>query len=351
MGTAETTAERPGQSGRVHAAAALALSGSYAMQGRAARDGLELWAADRGVDLTVVDDESTPARAVDVYRALLAEDAGILIGPYGSHMVRRVAPVVCGAGRLLWNHGGAADDLATPGLATVVAPASSYLERMVALARDRGLDEVVTATGPGRFARQVGEGALRAASARGMGARRVGSDEWETLLDRAGRGRPASLRHAALAFVGTFGQDLAALRRVRDSGLEVGLLGCVAAGVGQFGRHLGWRADGVVGPVQWWRRDEPAEVGPSGRDFARRFEQRYGHGPDYVAAQAAASGYLALEAHRRGDERPDVRRWRTSSLLGPFRLDGSWRQSGYVPALVEWRDGRQVLVAGSVPAS
>jgi len=64
---------------------------------------------------------------VAAYQALLEDGVDILLGPYGSGTVRHVAPVVCGSGRLLWNHGGAADDLASPLLATAVAPASTYL--------------------------------------------------------------------------------------------------------------------------------------------------------------------------------------------------------------------------------
>jgi ABC-type branched-subunit amino acid transport system substrate-binding protein len=334
-----------GPRGFVRAAASLGLSGRYAVQAREALAGLELWATDCGVDLVTLDDEGTPSRAVGIYRDLLAEGTEILVGPYGSHTVRQVAPVVCGTGRVLWNHGGAGDDLPAPGLASVVAPASSYLNGLVRLARDRGLDEVVVVTGPGRFAQHVGDGALTSAAAHGLRARRVRAGDWDAPVDGEDRSQRPSLHHAALVFVATFDEDVAAVGRVRGAGLDVGLLGCVAAGIDEFGRRLGSRADGVVGPVQWWRRDEPAEVGPSGPEFARRFEQRTGREPDYVAAQAAAAGYLAFEAHRRGYGPADIRRWRTSSLLGPFRLDRSWRQAGHAPATVQWRDGRRVLAA------
>ena len=347
-GRRDTHEQRPSSSrsgGFVRAAASLGLSGRYAVQSREARAGLQLWATDCGVELVTVDDEGTSSRAVGVYRALLAEGAEILLGPYGSHMVRQVAPVVCGAGRVLWNHGGAADDLPVPGLASVVAPASSYLHGLVRLAREMGLDELVMATGRGRFAEQVGDGALRTAAAHGMRTRHLRAGEWDTLIDERRHGQAALLRHAALAVVGTFDEDVAAVSRLGEAGLEIGLLSCVAAGIEEFGRRVGSRAEGVVGPVQWWCGDEPAEVGPSGQEFARRFQQRFGHTPDYVAAQAAAAGYLALEAHRRGYGAADIQGWRTSSLLGPFRLDGSWRQIGHVPATVQWRDRRRIVVA------
>jgi hypothetical protein len=80
---------------------------------------------------------------------------------------------------------------------------------------------------------------------------------------------------------GTFDEDLAAVLRVREARLEVGLLGCMAAGIDEFGRRLGRLADGVVGPTQWWCRDHPVNVGPSGPEFVRRFEARLGRSPDY----------------------------------------------------------------------
>lgn len=315
------------------------------MQAHETRAGLRLWADDRGVDLAIVDDRGSSSRAAGIYRALLKEGTEILLGPYGSDIVRRVAPLVGRAGRVLWNHGGSADDLAAPGLASVVAPASSYLQTLVGLARDRGLDEVVVAPGRGRFAQQVGDGALRTAATLGLRTRHVGAGGWDTLIKGAASGQPTSLRHAVLVFVGAFDDDVAAVGRVRDADVEVGLLGCVAAGIEEFGRRLGAGADGVAGPVQWWPGDEPAVVGPSGQEFVRHFEQRFGYRPDYVAAQAAAAGYLALEAHRRGRRLAGIHRWHTSSLLGPFRLDPSWRQVGHVPGTVQWRDGQRVLAA------
>jgi ABC-type branched-subunit amino acid transport system substrate-binding protein len=142
---------------------------------------------------------------------------------------------------------------------------------------------------------------------------------------------------------GTFEEDVAVVRRLREARVEVGLLGCVAAGIDEFGRRLGRLADGVVGPAQWWCRDQPVDVGPPGPEFVHRFEERFGSPPDYLAAQAAAAGYLAAEALARGYGADDVREWRADTLLGPFRLDSSWRQGGYVPVAVQWRRGKRVL--------
>jgi ABC-type branched-subunit amino acid transport system substrate-binding protein len=61
--------------------------------------------------LTRADDRSSKATAVDAYAGWI-DDVDLLLGPYASGLVRAVAPMVRDAGRILWNHGGSADDLA-----------------------------------------------------------------------------------------------------------------------------------------------------------------------------------------------------------------------------------------------
>jgi ABC-type branched-subunit amino acid transport system substrate-binding protein len=335
--------------GVLRAGVSLGLTGRYAVQSAQVRAGLDLWAADQPVELVIIDDQGSPSRAMAAYHALLADGIEILLGPYGSGTVRHVAPVVCGSGRLLWNHGGAADDLASPLLATVVAPASTYLASLLVLARDAGLDNVLVAPGRGRFAEQVANGGRQAAKSLGLRTRRVEAGDVSALLEATASRRSASLAEVALVVAGTFEEDVAVVRRVREARVEVGLLGCVAAGIDEFGRRLGRLADGVVGPAQWWCRDHPVDVGPSGPEFVRRFEGRVGRSPDYLAAQAAAAGYLAAEAAARGYGADEVRGWQANTLLGPFRLDTAWRQAGHVPVAVQWRRGRRVPAAEPRP--
>jgi ABC-type branched-subunit amino acid transport system substrate-binding protein len=149
-----------------------------------------------------------------------------------------------------------------------------------------------------------------------------------------------SLTEAAVLIVGSFREDLAVVEQIR-AGPEPGLLGCVAAGLLEFGNRLGPAADGVVGPVQWVSEDATPQVGPSGTDFSQRYESENGEPAGYVAAQAAAAGYLAAEAHRRRYQHHELNRWRSTTMLGNFALDESWRQIGQSPTTIEWRSGRQ----------
>jgi hypothetical protein len=131
-----------------------------------------------------------------------------------------------------------------------------------------------------------------------------------------------------------------AVRRIRTAAVEVELVGCVGAGINEFRARLGPLAEGVLAPVQWVERDEPADVGPTAATFARRFQARTGAIPDYPAAQAAAAGWLAAEATRRELGADEVQRWHTSTLHGAFALDSSGRQVGYTPTMVHWDHGR-----------
>jgi hypothetical protein len=160
----------------------------------------------------------------------------LLIGPYGSGLVRAVAPLLCDGGRLLDNHGGSADVLARPGLVSLPAPASSYFEGAVQEAVTRRVDRLLV-RGPGRFARAVAEGAAACASERGIGARMVS----------VGSLTAADAADGALLVVGRFEEDLAVVRRVLEWPRAPVLLGAVAAGLPAFGEQLGGGRRGRAG--------------------------------------------------------------------------------------------------------
>jgi ABC-type branched-subunit amino acid transport system substrate-binding protein len=295
---------------------------------------LELWAQEAGVRLTIADDGGSRSVALRAYAAWLREGVDLLIGPYGSGLVRAVAPLLCDGGRLLYNHGGAADDLARPGLVSLPAPASSYFDGAVQEAVTRRVDRLLVVRGPGPFARAVADGAAARASERGI--------EAHTIM--VGSLTAADAADGALLVVGRFEEDVAVVRRVRGWPRAPALLGAVAAGLPAFGEQLGPAAEDVLGPVQWWPSWRRPEVGPSGVDFAGRYQRRTGSEPSYVAAQAAAAGYLGHAAQRQGLAAETVLGWRTSTLLGGFALDAGWRQVGHRVRTIRWQHGRMVLV-------
>lgn len=313
----------------MRATALIVRRGALAMQGFEAARGLELWARLDGVDLELLDGPGERS-VTEVYHRWLRDDhTDIVLGPYGSGLVRRILPAVGTSGRMLWNHGGSADDLIRPGVVQVVARASTYLVGAVRRCGRLGIGRVSIVTGKGPFAAMVAKGARDE-------ARRLGiSPELVIGIDRLADVDP----EAAILVTAGFQEDVSLVRRIRNGERQPALLGCVAAGVPQFGERLGPCADGVVGPTQWIPSPDHPDIGPSGSSFEHLYEEAFGTRPGYVAAQAAAAGFLAAHAHRRGMGRDEVLAWRTSTLLGPFGLYEDWRQVGYSVSTIRWRDG------------
>ena len=316
------------------AALTLSLTGPFERQGTEAAEGVRLWAELAGIRLTLVDDRGSKTAAARAYAAWL-DSMDLLIGPYASGLVRAVAPLVRDAGRLLWNHGGSADDLAQPGVVSLPAPASSYFDGVVDEAVARRVDRLVVVQGTGPFAQAVADGTTTRASERGLDVRAIEVSAVDA-EDAAG---------AAFVLASRFEDDVAVVRGLRRAGRTPALLGAVAAGIPAFARELGEAAEGVLGPVQWWPNDHTPEIGPSGTNFATCYRRRTSREPSYPAAQAAAAGYLAHAAHQQGLQGEDMPQWATSTLLGDFALDADWRQVGHHVTTVRWQGGQMVPLA------
>lgn len=153
--------------GAIRFGASVSVSGRNALQGRQMLAGLRAWveAVNAGeglrvhgagarapVRLVYYDDASSPARAAANAERLLDGDAvEVLIGPYASDLTRAVLPVVRKRRRVLWNHGGASDDIHTEGgrAVGILTPVSRYLGGLIELARslDRNAARVALYTG------------------------------------------------------------------------------------------------------------------------------------------------------------------------------------------------------------
>jgi ABC-type branched-subunit amino acid transport system substrate-binding protein len=315
----------------ITAALTLSLTGKYGRQGTEAAEGVRLWADQASIRLTLIDDHSSKARAVEAYAGWI-DGVDLLLGPYASGLVRAVGPLVRDAGRILWNHGGSADDLAQPGIASLPAPASTYFEGIVDEAINRNLGRLIVVQGPGPFARTVANGAKTRAAEQGIDIQTIDASAVENEV----------LDEAALLVAGPFEHDVAVVRGLRDRGHSPALLGAVAAGIPAFAQELGDAAEGVLAPVQWWPDSQTPKIGPSGTDFVTHHQHRTGRHPSYPAAQAAAAGYLAHAAHRLDLGVDDLPRWTTSTLFGDFTLDPDWNQVGHHITTIHWQRGRMI---------
>ncbi len=156
----------------------------------------------------------------------------------------------------------------------------------------------------------------------------------------------------AVVSAGSYEHDLAIMRLCAAPDANIPVLGCVAAGVARFGADLGDAAEGIVGPSQWEPDAEIIpQIGPSGREFARRMRALGAPQCDYPAAQAYAAGLVTLAALRAAGSLDQARLrsafsdLRTTTLFGDFAIDPvTGRQVGHKMLLVQWHRGRKVLI-------
>jgi ABC-type branched-subunit amino acid transport system substrate-binding protein len=337
----------------IRVGAALSLTGRYAAFGREAAAGLEAWRRLRSdVALAVEDDES---RREGVRAALrgLAGRCDVLLGPYSTHLARAAAEVAADLGLVVWNHGGAGDDVQAmaPGhLVSVLTPAGRYGEPLVghlAEAVDRAPLWVVA--GAGSFGRQVAAGLEAEARRAGLEAVRRTAEECLRL--------PAPWL-PDLASAGSFEEDVELLVRMRGTGRSPRSVWAVAAGVQQFAAAVRDPA-GMYGPAQWLPGvsgrptagpGEAPAMGPSEADFLGAYADAAGGVPDYPAAQAAAAAALAVHSVEVAGSAERSGVWRaavgldTSTFFGRFRVDAeTGAQLGHQVALVRWTEGRRMV--------
>ncbi len=341
-------------------AGVLSLSGRYAFQGRLAGAGLQQAVADArsagGIrlgdrhvlpELVVLDDRGTRAGVRRALDALV--EADLVVGPYGSDLVREAGTWAAERGRVLWNHGGSADDVERlPGVVSVASPASRYLAAVLeALAPHRPSARVLLAAGRGGFGQHAAQGAQQAAARLGVSV--VDSMPHDEV--------PEAPDADVLVMAGTFEQDVALLRRLRT---RPPVIGAVAAGLGAFANELGRQAEGVLAPTQWEEGVHfAADFGPRPAHVVRALRARVlstlsagtatSH-VEYPSAQAYAAVLVALHCLEDAGSLDDealgaaARRLRCTTFFGRFGLGEDGRQLDHDVLVVQWCAGVKRIV-------
>jgi Periplasmic binding protein len=332
---------------RLRLGACLSLTGRYARFGRQAANGLKAWEALGGaaVELRVEDDGSDrhqlAARLADV-----AARCDLLLGPYSTQLMREAAQVMSEVDGVLWNHGGAGDDVQRlcPGrMVSVLAPTSRYAAPFV---RTRPAEPnrapLWVVRGRGRFGRQVAAGALTEAERSDLEAIEKRAQE-----DLSFEDAPAAWD---LISVGTFEDDVAIVNEARSAPRPPRALCSIAAGVRDFASMIE-RPDGLYGIAQWFPgHAQRPELGPTEADFMAAYRRIAGAWPDYPAVQAAAAAALAVHCAQLAEGVDSGALWAvaerldTTTLFGAFSIDSrTGVQTGHMPVLLRWRAGELQL--------
>jgi ABC-type branched-subunit amino acid transport system substrate-binding protein len=304
--------------------ACLSLTGKYAQFGIQAARALQVWRSlDGTADLVLEDDRSDPSTLEAALRSI-ARRCDLLLGPYSTQLTRAAGRVAAEAGWLLWNHGGAGDDVeaAYPGhVVSVLTPTSRYSEPFLRhLASDGGNRPLWIVHGRGSFGRQVAAGAAATALRLGVRSARIGSGEDLPLVDpRSGWD---------LFSAGLFEEDVQTVRRALELPCPPSMLCAVAAGVREFSKVTG-NVEGIFGVGQWFPgQHKPAlRLGPTEEDFIAAYSDLTGTLPDYPAAQALAGAVLAAHCARQAGDVGRNALWSaaasldTETMFGGFKID------------------------------
>lgn len=298
--------------------------------------------------LALLDDGGT-AKGLRHALDLLA-GADLLIGPYGSGLAGEAGGWAAERDRVMWNHGGSADEVETmPWLVSLASPTSRYLAAVVeAIAGHVPGGRVLIGAGTGSFGRAAAHGAGEAAANLGL-----------TVVDVVRPDEiPDRVDADVLLLAGSFDQDVAVLRRLQR---RPKVVAAVAGGLREFFDAVGTRrAEHVLAPSQWEEglRIRP-DVGPRPVDVLRALRSRLapGHAPgtaaghvEYPAAQAYAAVVIALhcvsDAGGLDDEalRTAARALRCTTFFGRFGLAPDGRQADHQLVVAQWQDGTKCIV-------
>ena len=351
--------------------ASISTSGRYALQGRQALAGLLAWAKATNLEggvrisqprgklpiaLIHYDDASSPERAVaNVERLISVDQVRVLIGPYGSDLTRAVVRVAHEHGKLLWNHGGASDDIHRPGTGVlgIITPVSRYFAGLLELVRSVDADAqkaAVLCRRGSRFGRLATRGAQAVGRRSGVivAALTYSSlpDDLPRLLAKLRRQRPDLILSA-----GSFEDDCAIARESIAAGVRTKAFAITAAALHEFRQTLGTGAEGILAPSQW----EPdarylVDFGPSPSQVAKRI-RAMGSASDYPAAQAYAACLIAQRCLEEAGSADDEGVWRAAcdldctTFFGRFRISPrTGIQVAHQMVWVQWQGGGKVVV-------
>jgi branched-chain amino acid transport system substrate-binding protein len=281
----------------------------------------------------------------------------LLLGPYGSGLTLAAADAAESLSHVLWNHGGASDEITRRGFSwtvSVLTPASRYLPPALDLVcsldpQARRIAVVHSETG---FAGEVAGGALGAIRDKGLTLvlRRTypsGTEDFVPIVREIASDRPDLVLAA-----GRLEDDLRLARQLVASAPRLKAAALVAAAVSDFRAALGDDSQGFLGPSQW----EPGaayavDCGPTAAEFSDRYRAATGAALDYPAAQAYAAALIAGRAAAAAgtlEQRPlreAASRLRATTFFGPFAIDpATGAQLAHTTLVTQWQRGVKRIV-------
>jgi branched-chain amino acid transport system substrate-binding protein len=336
------------------------LSGEYAELGLDELNGVKMWAEDinrragllgRKVVIVHYDDKSSPETSARLYQRLIVKDkVDLLLGPYGSDITYAASEVAAANNFPMVATGAASNriwDRGLKGIYQIDAPATSYMDLPLALARDKGAKRVALVYANSEFPRAVAKGARTSIEKYGMELVFVEMYPHKS-IDFNKTVRQMSTAKPDVVIGGTYFDDSVALvRAMCKADMKPKMVALtVGPALYEFSDQLGSAANGIMGAVAWMRG---AKI-PLAYDFAFRYKERYGRNPPAAAAYGYGGGQV-LEAGVRLagsldkaaiSEQLGTMTFR--SVLGHYRVGATGKQMAKKSYTMQWQDGHRRMV-------
>lgn len=330
--------------------AALAATGREAREGALTKEGYDFWkdyvnshggikagGKTYKVDIQYADDESTAQTSARLVEKFINEDhVNFILGPYGSATSFAAAAVVERYKVPMVESNGASEKIFNQGYKytfAVLSPARRYLEGVLdmALHANPKPKTVAVVAANDLFSLEVAQGAADYAQSHGIQV--VYNNKYPAdATDVSGVVSAIKSANPDLILNGGHLQDALLLQKgfKEQNVLAKAYAYSVGPDTPDFRKSLGKDADYVFGGTQWSVTAKysgaPGFISSS-QEFAKAFEAKYGHAPDYHNADSAA-GCLAFQyaIQNAGSLDPQKVRDALSNLnvvtfYGPLRFD------------------------------
>ena len=358
----------------VHVGMVTSLTGQFHSQGIQALEGVAAWVKDTNasggifvgtlgrrlpVRLTYYNDESVAHVARSLTEKLIVDDRiDLLLGPYSSVLTLAVGPIAERFEKVLWNHGGASDQIYSKGFRHIVGiltPASQYLPGVIDLVKNRDTEArrvAILHSSRGSFPVAVASGVESYAATNGFrivfsGQYTPSIADFSPFLEQI-----AASKADVVIGVGRIQDDLLLAKQMMQKPVRAKAIAVVAAGIGQFKDELGNASDGFMGPSQWEAGAAyTPDYGPSAHELATRHRLFNKGGGDYALVQAYAAGLVAQRCVEEAGSldnrsmREVASRLDFTTFYGRFKLDPrTGCQIGRSVVIVQWQDGEKIVV-------
>lgn len=341
----------------IRVAASLSLTGQFRGPSLMMKDAYELWADEvnrdggilgRPVELTIVDDESSPERVAAAYRRFVASGVDVVLSPYGTPNTLAAAAETEEAGYVLIAAASASDAVWSKGYERVFGTyslARRYFIGFLDLLARQGYRSVVIVHESNDFNQDAAEGAARWAVSFGLDVRAMLSLGQVGIAEAVRRvGDADGLVVAAYPDAG-----YAIVEEMKEAEIKLpGLAMTIIPVHPQFYDRVGPYAEGVFAPSQW----EPDEriPYPGAARFVEAFTAKAGVAPSYHAGAAYAACQVLQMAivsaggidHTRMASH--IASLDTVTIIGRFKTDATGRQVGHNSIIIQWQDGRKEIV-------